>query len=195
MLYGISLLAGLFNTAHLPSLAVALAQKFQAGIPAEESMVLILAALMVMDGLAFKLSAVPFHFWCPDVFQAAPIPVTTFLSVASKGAAVQRPLWASTSTKNPDYPDVMYVDRLIGPHTVNTMPPDTFEAFRDHGTVAETVEQGLDKAQETLAQLQQIGVDLDRVMDELLAEGVDKFIQPFDALMDSIKKKRAAVAA
>jgi len=88
MLYGISLLAGLFNTAHLPSLAVALAQKFQAGIPAEESMVLILAALMVMVGLAFKLSAVPFHFWCPDVFEGATAEVNAFLSVASKATAL-----------------------------------------------------------------------------------------------------------
>ncbi len=116
-------------------------------------------------------------------------------ALAANGASAQRPLWASTSTKNPDYPDVMYVDHLIGPHTVNTMPPETFEAFRDHGTVADTVEQGLDEARKTLDRLQQLGVELDGVMDELLAEGVDKFVQPFDALMDSITQKRAAVAA
>jgi NADH-quinone oxidoreductase subunit N len=88
MLYGISLVAGLLNTAHLPTLAARLAEKLNAGMPGEEKLVLVFAGLMIMVGLAFKLSAVPFHFWCPDVFEGATAEVNAFLSVASKAAAL-----------------------------------------------------------------------------------------------------------
>jgi transaldolase len=110
--------------------------------------------------------------------------------LADKGARVQRPLWASTSTKNPDYPDLLYVDTLIGPHTVNTLPPETLEAFLDHGTVVETVEDGLDEAKAQLAALKAIGIDLIEVGEELQSEGVDKFNKPFDSLIATINEQR-----
>jgi transaldolase len=110
--------------------------------------------------------------------------------LAAQGARVQRPLWASTSTKNPAYPDTMYVDPLIGPHTVNTLPPATLEAFRDHGQVALTIEEGLDEA---LAQLDQLGrgagVDLTAVTEKLQDDGVAAFARSFDSLLASIQEK------
>lgn len=110
--------------------------------------------------------------------------------LADKGARVQRPLWASTSTKNPDYDDVMYVEPLIGKNTVNTMPDETVEAFLDHGNaVPGTILKGLEKAQQTLVQLEAAGIDLDFVTDQLVNEGIQKFIDPFDKLIDLIKNK------
>ncbi len=109
--------------------------------------------------------------------------------LAKQGARVQRVLWASTSTKNPDYPDTLYVDGLIGPHTVNTLPPETLDAFLDHGTVASTLDEGLDEARTKLASLTDLGIDLDQVTYELLIEGVEKFSQPFASLMRSIAEK------
>lgn len=110
-------------------------------------------------------------------------------ALKEKGANVQRLLWASTSTKNPEYSDVMYVDELVGPDTVNTLPPDTIEACADHCDVASRVEQNIDDARHTLATLAEIGIDLDAIMDELLEEGIDKFVQPFDSLMKSLEEK------
>ena len=110
--------------------------------------------------------------------------------LADAGAAVQRPLWASTSTKNPDYPDTLYVDTLIGKHTVNTLPPDTFDAFNDHGTLAETVNQGVDESRAQMAQLADLGIDIDDVTQKLEDEGVEKFEKPFASLMQSIQAKR-----
>lgn len=109
--------------------------------------------------------------------------------LVAQGARYQRPLWASTSTKDPAYPDTLYIDNLIGPHTVNTTPPETLDAFLDHGQVAETVDVGLDEARARLDRLSTIGVDLDTVMAELLEEGVTKFVKPFASLMDSIEVK------
>jgi transaldolase len=109
--------------------------------------------------------------------------------LAARGASVQRPLWASTSTKNPAYPDTMYVDLLIGPHTVNTMPPVTLDAFRDHGTVASTIEDGLDESREQLAQLAELGVDLETIAQDLLDNGVAGFAASFDSLLYSIQGK------
>jgi len=109
--------------------------------------------------------------------------------LAVQGARVQRPLWASTSAKNPTYPDTMYVDSLIGPHTVNTTPPDTLDAFRDHGTVALTIEDGLDEAREQLAHLAELGVDLEAVTQKLLDDGVASFAESFDSLLASIQEK------
>jgi transaldolase len=102
---------------------------------------------------------------------------------------VQRLLWASTSTKNPAYSDVMYVDELIGPDTVNTLPPNTIEACADHCDVASRIETDVESAQQLIATLPDLGLDLDQVMDELLDEGIDKFIQPFDKLMDALVTK------
>ncbi|GAB4576257.1 MAG: hypothetical protein Kow0077_31830 [Anaerolineae bacterium] len=112
-------------------------------------------------------------------------------ALAARGARVQRPLWASTSTKNPAYPDTLYVDTLIGPHTVNSVPPQTLEAILDHGVAALTVEEGLDEARARLAALAGLGIDLDAVTEELQVEGVQKFAQSFETLMASIAEKRA----
>ncbi|MBE9069254.1 transaldolase [Leptolyngbya cf. ectocarpi LEGE 11479] len=110
-------------------------------------------------------------------------------ALVAKGAKVQRLLWASTSTKNPAYSDVMYVDELIGPDTVNTLPPNTIEACADHCDVISRIEADVDQAQTVIETLPTVGLDLDQVMDELLAEGIDKFIKPFDKLMDSLVMK------
>ncbi|HEX3456078.1 MAG TPA: transaldolase [Gaiellaceae bacterium] len=110
--------------------------------------------------------------------------------LASKGASKQWCLWASTSTKNPDYPDTLYVDSLIGPETVNTMPLETVEAFQGHGTVELTVEQGIDEAQSLMRELEQVGVDVDDVTETLEAEGVQKFDDSFSELLDGIRAKR-----
>jgi transaldolase len=113
-----------------------------------------------------------------------------------KGANRQRCLWASTSTKNPDYRDVMYVEELIGPETVNTMPLETIEAFQDHGEIrGDTVLEGLDEAQALLKQLAEVGVDYDDVTDTLEAEGVQKFADSFDQIVESIRTKRGSLAA
>ena len=106
------------------------------------------------------------------------------------GAHVQRPLWASTSTKNPAYPDLLYVDTLIGPHTVNTMPPATLDAFRNHGTVKRTIDQGLTEAKHALGALAGIGIEIDQVTDELEAEGVQKFATSFEELLETIDSRR-----
>jgi transaldolase len=116
-------------------------------------------------------------------------------ALAAKGATPQRCLWASTSTKNPDYPDTLYVDELIGPETVNTMPVETIEAFQDHGTVADTLEQGLDEAHALLDKLAQAGVDYDDVTDTLEREGVQKFADSFEELLEGIRAKRSELAA
>ncbi|MDQ7025838.1 MAG: transaldolase [Anaerolineae bacterium] len=110
--------------------------------------------------------------------------------LAAKGARVQRPLWASTGTKNPDYSDVLYVETLIGAHTVNTLPPATLDAFLDHGAVANTVEDNLDDVNAQLAALEALGIDLNQVGEELQAEGVAKFNKPFDSLLATIDAQR-----
>jgi len=116
--------------------------------------------------------------------------------LAGKGAGKQRCLWASTSTKNPAYPDTMYVDGLIGPETVNTMPLETIEAFQDHGVVTgDTVLEGIDEAHALLEALERAGVDYDDVTDVLEAEGVQKFADSFDEIIESIEAKRGALAA
>lgn len=115
-------------------------------------------------------------------------------ALAEKGARVQRLLWASTSTKNPEYSDVMYVDELIGPDTVNTLPPGTIEACADHCDVDNRIETDVEAAQHFINSLPELGVDLDQIMDELLEEGIEKFVQPFDKLMDSLETKVSQLA-
>lgn len=115
-------------------------------------------------------------------------PMKTLLA---KGARVQRPLWASTSTKNPAYPDTLYVDSLIGEHTVNTLPMATVDAFRDHGKVAATVEADLDQAQARLERLAEMGISYTDACDELQEEGIRLFAESFDDLISSIESKRA----
>ena len=110
-----------------------------------------------------------------------------------KGAAVQRVLWASTSTKNPAYRDVMYVEQLIGPHTVNTMPPATIDAFRDHGDVKRTVDQDIPAAERVIADLLQLGISMDEVTDKLLVDGLASFQKSFDTLIAGLAKKTKAL--
>lgn len=114
-------------------------------------------------------------------------------ALATKGAQLQRPLWASTSTKNPSYRDTIYVEELIGPDTVNTMPPNTLEAFRDHGITKRTVDADLAAADAVLAQLEAKGIKLDAVTDKLLAEGLASFQKSFDTLIAGIEQKTAAL--
>ena len=114
-------------------------------------------------------------------------------ALAPKGATVQRPLWASTSTKNPAYRDVMYVEDLIGPDTVNTMPPQTIEAFRDHGVVARTVDTGVDEAQRTIDRLEQNGVPMRDVTDKLLTDGLASFQKSFETLLAGLERKTKAL--
>jgi transaldolase len=115
--------------------------------------------------------------------------------LAAAGASKQRCLWASTSTKNPEYRDVMYVEELIGPETVNTMPKETIEAFQDHGVVADTLERDVDAARRLLDELAAVGIDYDDVVDTLEREGVEKFSDSFHELLDGIRAKRAQLVA
>jgi transaldolase len=112
-----------------------------------------------------------------------------FSILVSAGANVQRLLWASTSAKNPNYPDTLYVDQLIGPDTVNTMPPKTIEAFRDHGRVGHTLEQDAAGAQLVLDNLAELGIDLDQVTDKLQQDGVAAFSHSFDSLLATLEQK------
>jgi len=114
-------------------------------------------------------------------------------ALAGRGAQVQRLLWASTSTKNPAYSDVYYVEPLIGPHTINTMPDETSSAFADHGKLAEnTIEDGVEAARRDLENLAAVGVDLGKATWQLQHEGVQKFIDPYQALIGALEKKRSA---
>jgi transaldolase len=116
-------------------------------------------------------------------------------ALAAKGATPQRCLWASTSTKNPAYRDVMYVEELIGPDTVNTMPKETIEAFQDHGEIAPTLEQGIDEAKRLFRQIKEAGVDYDDVTATLEREGVEKFAESFTELLEGIRSKSGELAA
>jgi transaldolase/glucose-6-phosphate isomerase len=113
--------------------------------------------------------------------------------LANRGARVQRPLWASTSTKDPSYRDVLYVEELVGPETVNTMPPATIEAFDDHGYVRQAVTENVDQARQQLASLAKYGVDLDAITEQLQHEGVEAFASSFDTLLQAIDRKREEI--
>jgi transaldolase/glucose-6-phosphate isomerase len=116
-------------------------------------------------------------------------------TLKSEGARVQRPLWASTSTKDPAYPDTVYVDSLIGASTVNTVPPQTLDAFRDHGVARVTIAEELDKARALFGQLETQGISMDTVTQELEEEGVKAFADAFTALLDTLEERRAAAAS
>ena len=118
-----------------------------------------------------------------------------FQKLAAQGARPQRLLWASTSTKNPAYPDVKYVEPLIGADTVNTLPPETLAAYRDHGDPAPRLTEGVDRAAGILTRLPELGLDLDQATQQLEDEGVEKFNQPFDSLMATLEGKRREVLA
>ncbi|NIM93966.1 MAG: transaldolase [Anaerolineales bacterium] len=116
-----------------------------------------------------------------------------FARLRDQGARLQRPLWASTSTKNPAYPDTYYVDNLIGPHTVNTIPPDTLEAFRDHGVVGLTLEKDIDKAREVISQIENLGISMSEVTDQLELEGVAKFAKSYENLRATVTNQVTTV--
>lgn len=118
-----------------------------------------------------------------------------FSDLQQAGAAVQRPLWASTSTKNPNYPDTLYVDNLIGPETVNTVPPDTIEAILNRSQPAVTVNEDVENARQNFARLESAGIGMQSVTDQLTEEGVKKFADSFDELMDQIKTRKSELAS
>jgi len=118
-----------------------------------------------------------------------------FAKLRAAGAQVQRPLWASTGTKNPAYPDTIYVDTLIGKDTVNTVPPATLKAFKDHGTAADTLATNLDQVEATLGQLGEVGVDLNHVTTQLQADGVTLFVEAFENLLKQVEAKRDILEA
>ena len=117
-----------------------------------------------------------------------------FAKLRAAGAKPQRPLWASTGTKNPAYSDTLYVDTLIGPDTVNTMPEKTIAAFLDHGTVERTVDQDVDLARQQMKQLAELGIDIDAVTDQLEDEGIASFIKSFESLLAGVEAKRSQLA-
>ena len=113
-----------------------------------------------------------------------------FSDLAGNGARVQRPLWASTSTKNPEYSDVLYVETLVGPHTVNTMPDATLDAFLDHGAARPSIEDGVAEAYEVIQSLEAAGISMEAVTAKLMHEGVKAFADSFDLLLENIDAKR-----
>ena len=115
--------------------------------------------------------------------------------LAVRGAWLQRPLWASTSTKNPEYPDTLYVDNLIGPDTVNTLPEQTIDAFEDHGALARTVDQGVDEAEEIFERVAALGVDMEEVGLVLEEEGATAFVKSYDELIAALQAKAAELSA
>jgi transaldolase len=120
-------------------------------------------------------------------------PADRFRSLNSRGARAQRLLWASTSTKNPEYSDVKYIEPLIGPDTINTMPIETLEAYRDHGNPAPRLDEDIHEAHRVMKILSGLGIDIDDVTMRLEDEGVDKFIKPYDKLMETLRRKKEAV--
>jgi transaldolase len=114
--------------------------------------------------------------------------------LVGKGATPQRVLWASTSTKNPAYPDTLYVDELIGPDTVNTMPEETIKAYQDHGDPQQRLESGIEDAERLLAELERVGVDYDDLTDTLEREGVEKFSESFEQLCEALRAKQKSLA-
>jgi transaldolase len=147
------------------------------------------AALALRGKLAVANARLAYQNWL-EVFSGE-----RWQFLASKGASKQWCLWASTSTKNPEYPDTLYVDSLIGPESVNTMPLETVEAFQDHGTVALTVEEHLDEAHSLFRELARLGVDVDDVTETLEEEGVQKFDDSFQELLDGIRAKRGELVS
>jgi transaldolase/glucose-6-phosphate isomerase len=116
-----------------------------------------------------------------------------FAAMKQKGAQLQRPLWASTSTKNPVYPDIYYVEALIGRETIDTMTPATIEAFRDHGRPRITIEDNLEEEKAWLARLEEVGISLDQVTEHVLTEGVRLFVEPFKKLLKTIESRAADI--
>jgi transaldolase len=125
-----------------------------------------------------------------EIFHGEP-----FAALHEKGARVQRPLWGSTGTKNAAYSDVLYVEELIGPDTVNTLPPKTLAAFRDHGRVRETLQEDIAQAKADIAQLKNLGIDFDAATEKLQDDGVAAFSASYDKLLVALKDKRRDILA
>ncbi len=151
-------------------------EKIDAGVGGEE-------AKALKGKVAIANAKLAYAWWQEFVASAR------WKALEAKGALPQRLLWASTGVKNPNYPDTLYVDTLIGPETVNTMPPKTMDAFRDHGTVAQTLTEDVDGARKVLADAERLGLDLDGVTRTLVDEGVASFTKSFDDLLAAIGKK------
>ena len=117
-----------------------------------------------------------------------------FAAMKQKGAQLQRPLWASTSTKNPVYPDVYYVEALIGPETIDTLPPATLKAFGDHGRPRVSIEDNIEQEKAILARLEEVGISLNQVTEHVLTEGVRLFVEPFEKLLKTIESRAADIA-
>jgi transaldolase/glucose-6-phosphate isomerase len=151
-------------------------EKIDAGVGGEE-------AKALKGKVAIANAKLAYAWWQEFVVSAR------WKALEAKGALPQRLLWASTGVKNPAYPDTLYVDTLVGPETVNTMPPKTMDAFRDHGTVAQTLTEDVDGARKVLADAERLGLDLDGVTKTLVDEGVASFTKSFDDLLAAIGKK------
>jgi transaldolase len=147
------------------------------------------AELLEMPGLAAVANARLAYAHFREVFGAP-----RFAALAARGARVQRPLWASTSTKNPAYPDTLYVDELIGPDTVNTIPPRTLAAYNDHGVLDPRLLRGGAEARALFRRLPELGVPLERLIGELEEEGVAAFVKSFESLLATLEAKRARMA-
>jgi len=145
-----------------------------------------LTAASLLGEVAIASAKVAYNIF-KEVFRSA-----SFSYLAQRRGRVQRLLWASTSTKNPAYSDVKYVEPLIGPETINTLPMETLRAYRDHGMPAVSLGSGLLKAERVLKSLPDLGINLDLVTQSLEDEGVEKFVKPFDLLMARLSEKRAA---
>jgi len=146
-------------------------------------------ALKAVRGKVAIANAKMAYQWYLDFLQS-----DRWQALAAKGAQPQRLLWASTGVKDPSYPDTLYIDTLIGKDTVNTMPPKTMDAFRDHGTAAETITADVEGAKHTLAEAERLGLDLNGVTGKLVEEGVASFVKAFDDLLGAIAKKQPATA-
>jgi transaldolase/glucose-6-phosphate isomerase len=147
--------------------------------PAAKAEIESLAGKIAVDNAKLAYAAYQRLFGTPE-----------FAALRAKGARPQRVLWASVGTKNPAYPDTLYIDELIGPDTVSTMPPETLDATRDHGTAAVTLTQGVEDSRRRIARLKELGIDLDEVTTLLLEQGIASFAKSFDALIGGIKAKR-----
>jgi transaldolase/glucose-6-phosphate isomerase len=117
-----------------------------------------------------------------------------FAKLKAAGARPQRPLWASTGTKNPAYADTLYVDTLVGPDTVNTMPEKTIAAFLDHGSTERAVDKDVDQSRQLMADLAEAGIDIDAVTHQLEEEGIASFVKSFESLLDGVEAKRSQLA-
>lgn len=144
--------------------------------------------LLALRGRIAIANAKRAHDIYEEVFAAS-----SFGDLAARGARVQRLLWASVGTKNPSYPDTLYVDELIGPETVSTMPPETLAAFKDHGTVRPTLLEGREEAARQIERLGALGIDFGKITDALLVAGVESFAKSFHSLMATLKAKREAL--